>query len=340
MSLTDVIRRKKNRPVNGADPSQAFGAEELTMEEIQRQTFVPPEKKAPGFAQRAGVALNNLRSLIVGDEGEPNAPLGEEQRPPREEAPVYSAENYQNENAPDLGWENPFAEPSPAGRSSGSVSSAGVASARTYTPRAQASNARSYTGSAEYAPSYGESEYREPPYQSPVYPEAQYQQPIYPEPAYPEQGYREPSYSPPVYGDTEAYSSPSRSGPRNGQSARRSYSSRERYAPPAVFYGAPGYAQPQEPWDAEPAAQETLPPDAFSQDPYLQDAYGYSDPYSPRGFTPQSDEIWDDGGRIPTPRRPARPKSEPGDFKYMFWSGGIVLGMFLTLASFIYGCVV
>ena len=68
MSLADSFRKKKSRTTAGADPAQAFGSEELTMEEIQRQTFVPPKEKGPGLAQRAGTALNNLRQKIVGED--------------------------------------------------------------------------------------------------------------------------------------------------------------------------------------------------------------------------------------------------------------------------------
>ena len=118
MSLVDTIRGRRNRPDPGVDPAYAFGAEEQTMEEIRRQNFVPPERKGPGMAARAGAVLSSLRQKIAGDEDPDFDGFGStyEDPPaqPREEAPVYSAQTYDQPAAPDMGWENPFTSPSPA----------------------------------------------------------------------------------------------------------------------------------------------------------------------------------------------------------------------------------
>ena len=115
MSLADSLRKKRSRPTVGADPARAFGAEELTMEEIQQQNFVPPREKLSGLAHRAGAAIGSLRQKIVGEEPVEEAFPGyhEPEPAPRTEAPVYSSRTYQSESAPELGWENPFTNPSP-----------------------------------------------------------------------------------------------------------------------------------------------------------------------------------------------------------------------------------
>ncbi|MBQ3277396.1 MAG: hypothetical protein IJH47_10170, partial [Oscillospiraceae bacterium] len=118
MSLADTIRGRRNRIDPGVDPAYAFGAEEQVMDEIRRQTFVPPERKGPGVAARAGAALNSLRQKISGGDDPAFDGFGEEypeeQPVPRQDAPVYSAETYDQPAAPDMGWANPFTSPAPA----------------------------------------------------------------------------------------------------------------------------------------------------------------------------------------------------------------------------------
>ncbi|MBR6208130.1 MAG: hypothetical protein IKQ69_03950 [Oscillospiraceae bacterium] len=286
MSLTDSIRKKKNRPVYGADPAQAFGAEEQTMEEIRRQTFVPPEKKGPGLAQRAGAALSSLRTRIVGEEPAEEGfdDYAPPQQTPAEEAPVYSARNYQSEDAPDLGWENPFTEPSPGKKGAAS------ASGRARRPRSYATSPQQ-----PYYPVY--------PEQPQGYNYAPYPAQTSYEGAYPEGA----GYPQDVYG-------------------QQPYPYQDGYAYEPEFYGsAPGYTPTPEYWQDDPSMQET---------------YGYPDSYPEEQSYYPDNGNWYGPDNMPLPRRRTRPKTDPGDFKYMFWSGGIVLGMVLTVASFIYGCLV
>ena len=99
MSL--FTRNGKN--TGNADPARAFGSEEQLMAEFSRQDFVRPQQKSgvmSGIRER-------LSSLTA--------------RSHETDAPVYSADTYTDENAPDLGWEAAFdpgsAQPSspPAG---------------------------------------------------------------------------------------------------------------------------------------------------------------------------------------------------------------------------------
>ena len=117
MSLADTRRGRRNRIDPGVDPAYAFGAEEQVMDEIRRQNFVPPERKGPGVAARAGAALNSLRQKLSGGDDPAFDGFGEDYREepprPRQEAPTYSAETYDQPAAPDMGWENPFTSPAP-----------------------------------------------------------------------------------------------------------------------------------------------------------------------------------------------------------------------------------
>ncbi len=174
MSLADTIRTRRNRPDPGVDPAFAFGAEEQTMEEIRRQTFVPPERRGPGVAARAGAALSSLRQKIAGDEDPAFEGYGAEPEttaPPRAEAPVYSAETYDQPAAPDMGWENPF---SPNAARSG----AKVSPSR----QSRSGGTRTRTASSSYAPpaydGYYESGYAQPAY-APYEPYASAPEPEY-----------------------------------------------------------------------------------------------------------------------------------------------------------------
>ena len=92
MNLSDIKNRFSRQPQNRADPAHAFGSEEQLMEEFMRQNYVPPQ---PG--SRAGAVLSGLRDR-----------LASAVRHPRVDAPVYSADTYAQESAPDLGWEAAF----------------------------------------------------------------------------------------------------------------------------------------------------------------------------------------------------------------------------------------
>ena len=303
MSLADSFRKKKSRTTAGADPAQAFGSEELTMEEIQRQTFVPPKEKGPGLAQRAGTALNNLRQKIVGEDPVEEAfPDYHEPAPaPRTEAPVYSAQTYQSEAAPELGWENPFTD-TPSKKKT-PVS----------TPRRARPVSRSY-------PEYGS------------YPETL----AYPETPYGYQGqdpYYGQNYAPDPYGYApqgapEGY-------PMSGYSPQDAGYSQDVRG--QVYYPPVGYAAYQPPYDAYPqggyAPQPGYGPAYDSAVPPAADPYGY-DPAA-QGYGEVRNAA---PGRTPVRRSAPRGKMEIGDFKYMFWSGSIVIGVLLTVTAFIYGC--
>lgn len=95
MSILDRTGRAFSRQQNnGADPAHAFGSQEQIMAEFRNQAYVPPEA-AP--RRTAGAVLSSLRERLA--------------RPPRQyetDAPVYSAETYDQPAAPDLGWDAAF----------------------------------------------------------------------------------------------------------------------------------------------------------------------------------------------------------------------------------------
>ncbi len=270
------------------------------MEEIQRQTFVPPKEKGPGLAQRAGAALNNLRQKIVGEEPVEEAfPDYHEPAPaPRPEAPVYSAETFQSEAAPELGWENPFTNPTPKKKEP----------VRTVERRTRPAS-RSYPeyGSYPVNPAYPEASYGYPA-QDPSYAQAPY--------------YPDPQGNPQVYYPS-GYAAPAAGYPQDDQG--------QAYYPPEDYgtYSSPMNAYPQGGY----APQMGYDPVGYGQSPPGDVPHGYD----PAGQGYQAE--WN-GARNQTPVRRSAPrkKTEIGDFKYMFWSGTIVVGILLTLTAFIYGC--
>ena len=86
--MTLFTRKGKN--IGSADPARAYGSEEQLMAEFSRQEFVRPQ-------QRTGV-ISGIRERLSSLTA----------RPHETDAPVYSAETYTDENAPDLGWEAAF----------------------------------------------------------------------------------------------------------------------------------------------------------------------------------------------------------------------------------------
>ena len=298
MSLADSFRKKKPRPTAGADPARAFGSEELTMEEIQRQTFVPPKEKGPGLAKRAGAALNNLRQKIVGEEPVEEAfPDYHEPAPaPRTEAPVYSAETYQSEAAPELGWENPFTNPAPEKKQP-----------------VRTAERRTRPVSRNY-PEYGSYPV------NPAYPEATYSYPM--QDPYYEAPYDAASVHPEMYAPS-GYAAPADGYPQTD--------------PGNVYY-------PPEDYGAYPPSMNTYPPNGYAPqmgyDPGGYSSYPPGD--VPYGYDP-TDQGYQEEPSVPRNRTSVRrsapqKKMEIGDFKYMFWSGTIVVGILLTLTAFIYGC--
>ena len=110
MSIFDRTGRGSSRQQNnGADPAHAFGSQAQIMEEFQRQNYVPPESAPRRAAEKAGAVLSSLRERIA-----------RPQRTYETDAPVYSAETYDQPAAPDLGWDAAFdpdaaqAEPAPS----------------------------------------------------------------------------------------------------------------------------------------------------------------------------------------------------------------------------------
>lgn len=288
MSLVDAFRGRRNRPDPAVDPAFAFGAEEQTMEEIRRQTFVPPERKGPGMAARAGAVLSSLRQKIAGGDDPDFDGFGNtyEEPPaqPREEAPVYSAQTYDQPAAPDMGWENPFTSPSKS------------------KPKAT----RPRQPRPVYEPVQSQPAYDAPPYDD----------------LYGQGGYYAADPGPDPY----AYAPPPQSA----------------YIPPQPEYvpPQPEYVPPQP--EYVPPRQEYYPPEGYYAEPPMGDPYAdpmyYNQPPYGAEYRP-GERGW--YGQDNMPRRyPRRKKMKPGDFKYYFWSGSIVTGMVLTLAAFIYGCVV
>ena len=90
MNLLSRNSRQNRQQSGNADPAHAFGSEEQLMAEFQRQEYIQPQPK--------NSVLNGIRSRLA------NLSV----RPHQTDAPVYSAETYSDENAPDLGWEAAF----------------------------------------------------------------------------------------------------------------------------------------------------------------------------------------------------------------------------------------
>ena len=86
MSL--FTRNGKNS--GNTDPARAFGSEEQLMAEFSRQDFVRPQQKS-GVISGIRERLSSLTTRTY-----------------ETDAPVYSAETYSDDNAPDLGWEAAF----------------------------------------------------------------------------------------------------------------------------------------------------------------------------------------------------------------------------------------
>ena len=98
MSIFDRTGRGSARQQNnGADPAHAFGSQAQIMEEFRRQNYVPPQNAARRAAEKAGSVLSSLRERI-----------SRPQRSYETDAPVYSAETYDQPTAPDMGWEAAF----------------------------------------------------------------------------------------------------------------------------------------------------------------------------------------------------------------------------------------
>ena len=98
MSLATLKTRFTRQQPGNADPAHAFGSEEQLMAEFRRQEYVQPPQRTPNVLTGIRERLANLTA-----------------RPHETDAPVYSAETYSHESAPDLGWEAAF-DPEAAAR--------------------------------------------------------------------------------------------------------------------------------------------------------------------------------------------------------------------------------
>ena len=158
MNLGTALKSKLVRQQPGnADPAHAYGSEEQLMAEFQRQEYVQP-------VRRPGV-LSGIRERLSGSPA----------RSYETDAPVYSADSYSRESAPDLGWEAAF------------------------DPEAAARPAQSYETTPREAPEAASAaerfeQFRQTVYSSPVRPA-----PVYEEITFGEQPRRENRYSQPVY---------------------------------------------------------------------------------------------------------------------------------------------
>ena len=98
MSLLSRSGNQARQQTGNADPAHAFGSEEQLMAEFRRQEYVQPQQK--------NNVLTGIRARLA------NLTV----RPHQTDAPVYSAETFTDDNAPDLGWEAAF-DPESAQRS-------------------------------------------------------------------------------------------------------------------------------------------------------------------------------------------------------------------------------
>lgn len=175
------------------------------------------------------------------------------------------------------------------------------------------------------------------PYQPPAYTDYAGEQPP--------PDYDEEAYIPPVQEnyDYSYYAAPQPPDPMSGDPAA---------------YGMPPQSQGGPEWPDPAASQPSAPAYPPAGNGY---AYGEPDPgeaafyggYAPRDaygdYVPENAWAQPPGGGRPTggsmPRqaqvRPMKPKKAvtARDVGYYFWSLGIVTGMLLTVAAFIYGCV-
>ncbi len=192
MSISDLKNKLFTRQQPGnADPAHAYGSQEQIMAEFQRQEYVQPKAPRRSAADRAGAVLSSLRDRISS--------------PPRQyetNAPVYSADTYQQPAAPDLGWEAAF-DPNAAPPRREAPAAAPTAQERfeafrntvyaSPVPRQDQQPYGSYPG-ARPAPVYEEISFS-----SPARRESAYQKPVYEEldlnPAPP----RQSAYQKPVY---------------------------------------------------------------------------------------------------------------------------------------------
>ena len=103
----------------------------------------------------------------------------------------------------------------------------------------------------------------------------------------------------------------------------------------------PAY-DPYPPETYTPPQQTYYPQERYYADPVTGDPY-YEPPYY--GERRRASEYRPGArgwyGQDNMPRRTRQKKKmNPGDLKYYFWSCSIVTGMLLTVAAFIYGCIV
>lgn len=244
MSLATTMKNRLKRPAPGnVDPAHAFGSEEQLMAEFQRQEYVQPQPKSS--------VLTGLRDRLSTLTARPHAT----------DAPVYSADTYGHENAPDLGWEAAF-DPEAAARAA----------------------------EEPVAPSAAErfEQFRHTVYSSNVRPA-----PLYEEISFSSAPKRESAYRKPVYEEITF-------SPRPRQSAT----------------AAPIYE------DLTPGARTApMAAPAYADVPPSQGA--------PMPEMPGTDH--------PAPANSA-PAKRGSDLPYVFWSGSILVGVVLTLFSFVYAC--
>lgn len=294
MQLRDIKNRFSRQP-DRADPARAFGSEQQLMEEFRRQNYVPPQP-----ATRAGRVLSGLKERIAAA------------RQPLPEAPVYSAETYGQESAPDLGWEAAFApretpEAPPREAPKPSAGERFEAFRRTVyaTPQQpQTSNYGAFPPGAYY---------RQAP--APVYQEIRLQS-----------GPRRPNnLAKPVYEDI-SFNRPRAQAPRGPETAPVQAPAGEPLRSESTFTQAAAAVA-----TAERPAPETAPPrtDAAPQDGF---AYDGSVPEPDAGSFAQEDR------GMPEPPPAPAPVARVLDWQYYFWSGSIVAGGALTLFGLIYAC--
>lgn len=90
MSLFSRNNTQSRKQSGNTDPAHAFGSEAQLMEEFRRQEYIQPSRKDS--------VLSGIRDRLSAFAA----------RPHETDAPVYSADTYSDDNAPDLGWEAAF----------------------------------------------------------------------------------------------------------------------------------------------------------------------------------------------------------------------------------------
>lgn len=299
------IKNRFSRQADRADPARAFGSEQQLMEEFQRQNYIPPQP-----ATRAGRMLSSLKERVAA-------------RQPLPEAPVYSAETYNRESAPDLGWDAAFSPredvppqperhtPTPGERFEAFRREVYAVPRQPPPPNYGAFPPGAYYRQAP-APVYQEISLRSGPRRpnnlaKPVYEDISFHRPRSQSPRGPESvSVQSPPMPESVPVQTAGTDNPLRSDSLFAQAA-------------AAVAAAP------------PPAPETAP---LQTGDASQDGFDYDESIP----EPDADSFARGAQEVPEPPTAPAQVARMKDWQYYFWSGSIVAGGLLTLFGFVYAC--